>query len=158
MTAFWVMAFWGSGWGGFGGDDLDFYEGVLGERGHGYGGAGGGDDAFGGQVFGVDLVHDGEVGHALEEDGGFDYVGEVEAGFVKDSANVLEDADGLLGDASGDELAGGGVEGNLSGEEEHASDANGLRVRADGGGCFAGGDGDLSGDGHGPFSPVRAVS
>ncbi len=90
-------------WLGGDGDALDFYEGVFGEAGDLDGGAGGRGDAFGGEVFGVEGVHGGEVGHVLEEDGGFDDVGEVQAGGGEDGLEVLEDAGGLGFDAAGDE-------------------------------------------------------
>jgi hypothetical protein len=51
---------------------------------------------------GVEGVHGGEVGHVFEEDGGFDDVGEVEAGGGEDSLEVFEDAGGLGFDAAGD--------------------------------------------------------
>lgn len=96
------------------GDDFDLYKRVLGKAGDGDGGTGGWDGAFGGEVFGVDLIHGGEVAHGFEEDGGFDDVGQVEACLREDGLYVFEDADGLLGDAARDQLAGGGVEGYLA--------------------------------------------
>src|SRR5882762_5826386 len=105
----------GSGLGGLLRDHFDLDESVFGESGHGYGGAGGGYDAFGGKVFGVDLVHGGEVGHVLEEDGGLYDVNEVEAGFAEDGFEVFEHAGGLFGDAAGDEHAGGRVQSDLAG-------------------------------------------
>ena len=128
------------GAGVFFGDDFDFYEGFAGEAGYGYGGAGGGYDSVGGEDGGVDFVHRGEVFHVLEEDGGFDDVDHAEAGGFEDGGEVLEDLGGLLLDAAGDELAGGGVEGDLAGGVEGVADADGLGVGADGGGGFFGGD------------------
>ena len=99
----------------------------------------------GAKVFGVEGVHGGEVGHVFEEDGGFDDVGEVEAGGGEDGLEVFEDAGGLGCDAAGDQRAGGGVEGDLAGGVEGVADADGLGVGADGGWSGGSGDGGLGG-------------
>jgi hypothetical protein len=93
------------------GDDFDFDEGVLGEAGDFDGGAGRCDGAFGRKVLSVDGVHGGKVVHVLKKDDGFYDVGEVGSRGREDGLDVFEDTGGLIGDGSGDELAGGGIEG-----------------------------------------------
>ena len=125
------------------GDAFDFDEGVFREAGYLDGGTGGWHVAFWGEVAGVDLVHGGEVVHVLEEDGGLENVGEREVDGVEDGAEVFADALGLLGDAAFDEVAGGGVDGDLAGGVDEIADTDGLRVGADGGGSVGGGDDEL---------------
>src|SRR5690606_26898362 len=78
-------------------------------------------------------------------------VGEVEAdardvvqrtaGRLADRAQVVEGTARLGGEVTGNEFAGGRVERDLSGQEDAAAGAHGLRIRADGGGRVGGADG-----------------
>ena len=62
----------------------------------------------------------------FEEDGGLDDMDEVQARFGQDSFEILQDADGLLGDSAGDELAGHGIECDLAGGKYCVSNADSL--------------------------------
>ena len=72
---------------------------VLGQARDFDGGAGRGRGARGGKMLGVDGVHGGEVVEVLEEDGGFDDLGEAAAGGFENGFEVGEDLRGLLSDA-----------------------------------------------------------
>ena len=93
------------------GNNVDFDEHVLGEAGDLDGGAGG---RGVGEVAAVDLIHGGEVGHVLEEDGGFDDLSERAAGGLEDCGEVLQDAFGLDSDVARNDLLGSGIEGDLA--------------------------------------------
>ena len=114
----------------FGGEDFDFDEDLLGELAHGHGAAGG---EGGGERFGVNGVHGGEVTHVGKVDGGLHYVVHSEAGGFEDGLRVGETLAGLLGDPFGD-FAGRGVDGNLAGGEHEGSAVDSLAVGADGAG------------------------
>ncbi len=58
----------------------------------------------------------------------------------EDGVEILEDAVGLGADVSGDDLLGGGINGDLSGGKDQALGTNRLRVGADGFGSVVGGD------------------
>ena len=98
-----------------GGDALDFDEGVFGEGFDGHGAAGG--EGFG-KVLGVDFVHRGEVAHVGEEDGGLHDVGEAEAGGFEDGGGIFDGLFRLLLDAAFGEGAGGGIDGELTRDED----------------------------------------
>ena len=125
-------------WGVFLGDAFDFDQRILGQGGDLDGRASRRDNAHRGEVLCVNLVHGGEIGHALEENGRFDDVAQVDAGLGENGFQVFKNLPGLLLDAAGDEVACLGIGRYLAGGEEHVADANGLRVGADGGGCGAG--------------------
>ncbi len=127
------------------GDALDLDEGILGKGGDLDGGAGRRYDAFGGEETGVEDVHGGEVGHVLEEDGGFDDVGDVQVSSGEDGSEVFKDAGGLGGDSARDELAAGRIKCDLAGGVEDSTRADGLRVGADGRWRGVGGDGEIAG-------------
>src|SRR5581483_186337 len=99
------------------------------QRRDGDGGAGG----IGlGDVGLVDLVDGGEVAHAGEEDGGLDDVREREARGTEDCLQVLERLAGLRGDVAGDQLAGGGIERDLAGDEDEVAAFDRRGIGADG--------------------------
>src|SRR5271166_5371979 len=119
------------------GDNVDFDEHILGEAGDLDGGARG---RIGSKMVRVDLVHGGEVVHAFQKDGGLDHLRQRAAGGGQNARDVLQNALGLRGDVSGNELLGGGIEGDLAGEKDEAVGLDGLGVRADGFGAGGGGD------------------
>lgn len=124
-------------------DDFDFDQRIARQARDGDGRAGRSGDAFRGQVLCVDGVHGGEVLHIFEEDDGLDDAGEIAAGGDEDGFDVFEDPRGLIGDGAGDDLTGGGIEGDLSGSVEEIAKANGLGIRADSGGSVLRRDGGL---------------
>ena len=93
---------------------LDLDLGALGQVLDGEGGAG---RALAVKEGGVDLVHGAEVRDVREQHGGLDDVLEAETGLGEDGADVLEALLGLALDILGGEGAGGGVDGQLAGDE-----------------------------------------
>ena len=63
-----------------------------------------------------------------------------QAGLCQNRFDVAKGLPGLLGNAAGDKLAGGGVDGHLTGGDEKRAAVDGLRVGADGGGGLFGGN------------------
>ncbi len=109
-------------------DDFDF-SGVRapGQRGDLDGGAGG---KISGEILRVNFIHAREIREVGEENRALDHVGEGQFLIVEDGLHVLQDAVGLRLDVASDEVAGGGIEGNLAGAEEQVADADGMVVRA----------------------------
>ena len=120
-------------------DGFDFDQRVFGQTCDLDGGAGG---RVMWEESGVDGVHGGEIVHVFEEDGCFDDVTETAVAGVEDGLQVFERLGGLFGDAAGHEGRSGGIDGKLAaGEDEVAGgQADGLGVRANGGGGGVGGD------------------
>ena len=87
--------------------------------------------AEGGRVEGVEAW---EVGHVGEEDRRLHDVLPARASLLEHGGEIREDLFGLRLDIPFDDLAGGGVKGDLAGGEEEAAGERGLTVRADGGG------------------------
>lgn len=116
-------------------DDFDFHAGATRQGGDLYGGSRGEID---GEIFGVNLIHPGEVGEVGQEDGAFDDVVEGELLVVEDGFDIFENAFGLGLDVAGNKIAGGGIEGDLAGAEEQVAHANGVAVRTDGRSGFGG--------------------
>ena len=107
---------------------LDLDLGALGQVLDGEGGAG---RAVAGEKGGVDLVHRAEVRDVREQHGGLDDVLEAETGLGEDGADVLEALLCLALDILGGEGAGGGVDGQLAGDEgELAGGGDALGVGA----------------------------
>ena len=125
-------------------DGLDLHQRAPGQRTHLHGGTGG--ILALGEKLGVHRVHGGEVAHALQEHGGLDHVVHGQAGSPQNGLDIGQHLAGLLGDAAGNKLAGGGVKGHLAGGDEEAAAVDGLRVRADGGGGVGGGNDLLHGN------------
>ena len=109
-------------------DDFDFDAGGLRQAGHLDGGAGG---EIAGEIFGVDFVHAGEVREVGQEHGALHDVGEGELLVVEDGLHILQHAFGLHLDVALDEVAGRGVDGDLSGAEEQIADAHGMVIGTD---------------------------
>ena len=63
-----------------------------------------------------------------------------QAGLCQNRFDVAKGLPGLLGNAAGDKLAGGGVDGHLTGGDEKRAAVAGLRIGADGGGGLFGGN------------------
>jgi len=85
----------------------------------------------------IDGIHCREVVHVFQEDGGLEDLGETGASGFEHRLQVFEDAGGLGFDASGNNLAGGRIERNLTGGIEKVSDANGLRIGPIAAGAFS---------------------
>jgi len=115
------------------GDQIDLHRGVARQTRDLNGGAGR-------RVFtkkpGINLVHAPEFPQIPKVHGGLQNFSKVRAARFQNRGQVLEYAFGLGGDVTGDELAGGGVQGNLSGDENQISAADGLGIRANGGRCL----------------------
>src|SRR5689334_23588929 len=105
------------------GDEIDFDADVAGEARDLDGGARG---RTGREKARVNFVHFGELAHVLEKYGGADGFIERRAGGFDDGLKILQDAIGLRGDVAFDELAGGGIESDLAGNENEAVGADGL--------------------------------
>ena len=106
-------------------DDVDLHQHVLGQAGDLDGRTRG---RIGGEVAAVNFVHGGEVVHALQKDGGLDHLRQRAAGGGQNACDVLQDALGLRGDVSGDELLRVGIERDLSGEKDKSVGLDGLGV------------------------------
>ena len=119
-------------------DGLDLHQCAAGQSAHLHGGAGGILPL--GEELGVYRVHGGEVAHVLQEHGGLDHVVHGEAGGLQNGLHIGQHLTGLLGDAAGHELTGGGVKGHLTGGDKEAAAVDGLRIGADGGRGVGGGD------------------
>ena len=118
------------------GDDVDFHQHVAGQVG-GDGGAGG---LVGAEVFGVDLLHVGEVLHGAQEDGGLHHGGEVQALALEHGADVVEHLLGLLADGAVDDVIGARNERYLAGEVEEVARMDGVGVMPQRGRRIRGGD------------------
>ena len=117
-----------------GGDALDFNEGASREGLDGEGAAG---RERSGEELGVDLVHGGEIAHVGKEYRRLDDARKAEAGRFEDGPRVEQGLAGLLLDAALREGTRGGIDGELTGNENEAVAAvDSLAVRADGGRCF----------------------
>ena len=84
------------------------------------------------EILRIDFVHPGEVREVSEEHGGLYHVGEGEFLVVEDGFHVFQHALGLGFDVASDEIAIGGVDGDLTGAEQQVADAHGMVVWADG--------------------------
>ena len=102
----------------------------------------------------VNFVHGLEIGEIHEEDCGLDDVVEGQAFGFQNRSDVFHDAPGLHIDAAGNDLAGFGVERDLSGAINGRSNADGLRIGADGGGRIGSGNDFL----HAPDSSCKFIS
>ncbi len=113
-------------------EDFDLDQSIFGERSDGSGRASRGNDSLGRELPLVDRVHGGQVSHIFEEDRGFDYGSKVQTSLRQHSLDVLEDADGLLFSAAGDELLpwpGRGLPARRRAGVPHALDCLGSRDR-----------------------------
>jgi len=81
---------------------------------------------------GVDLVHQGEVGHVHQEDRGLHDGGEVGAAGAEDGPQILQHPQRLLRDAAVHQLPALGIESHLPRSEEKAVGLDPLAVRSDG--------------------------
>src|SRR5260370_7805651 len=84
------------------------------------------------EVAAVDFVHGGEISHVFEEDGAAQNFIQATARGLQNGREVLEHAVGLRAHITGDDLRGGGIDGDLSGSKDQALGSNCLRVGADG--------------------------
>ena len=109
---------------------LHFHQGSLRKGFHGNGAAG---RERGGEKLGIHLVHGAEIGHIGQKDGGFHDVAQRQAARLENGLGVGDALAGLLLDAALRECAGGGVDGQLAGnEDESGTGIDSLAVRADG--------------------------
>src|SRR5260370_20000301 len=92
------------------------------------------------EVAAIDFVHGGEISHVLEEDGAAQNLLQGTAGGLQNRGEVLQHTVGLRTYVAGDDLLGGGIDGDLSGSKDQALGPNGLRVRADSFRSLVGGD------------------
>src|SRR5437660_6105973 len=92
------------------------------------------------EVAAVDFVHGGEIPHVLEKDSAAQNFLQAAARGLQNSGEVLEDAVGLRAHIAGDDLCGGGIDGDLSGSKDQALRSNCLGVGADGSRGLLGGD------------------
>ena len=69
----------------------------------------------GARYFCVDLVHRGEIAHALQKDGRLDDVHQIQPRLRQNSLDVFADTYCLLGDTARNKLAGSRIERHLSG-------------------------------------------
>jgi 3-hydroxybutyryl-CoA dehydrogenase len=83
------------------------------------------------EIFAVDLVHLAKLVHIGEEDGGLDHVAEGHAGFLENIFQVLHHLVGLFLDVAVLQVAGGGINADLSGDEEQAGCFHPLVIRSD---------------------------
>ena len=83
------------------------------------------------EVFGIDFVHPAKIRQVGEEDGAFDDIGEREILVIEDGLDVIEDTLGLCLDVAQDQVARGGIKGNLSSAEKQVADAHGVVVGSD---------------------------
>ena len=125
-------------------DGLDLHQSALGQRSDLHSGAGG--ILTLGKELGVHRVHGGEIAHILQEHGGLDHVVHGQAGGLQNGLDIGQHLAGLLGDAAGNKLAGGGVKGHLAGRDQEAAAVDGLGIGTDGGGGIGGGNDLLHGD------------
>ena len=93
-----------------------------------------------GEVLGIDLVHGGKVVDVSQEHSGLDDVVAGQVGLSQNGLDVLQGLFGLSLNAALHQVAGGGINGQLAGQEDQAADADSLRVGADGGGGILGGN------------------
>ena len=124
-------------------DALDLHQCILRQSSDLHGRTSRRNDTVSGEGPRVYLIHRGKVAHVFQEDRGLHNIREAEPRSSEHAAQVGNDALGLLGDAACDDLAGGWVQRNLAGGKYEVARADGLRVRADGGGSVGGGNGDL---------------
>ena len=95
------------------------------------------------KILRVNFVHRGEVAEVRQEYGAFYDVGEGEFLVVENRLHVFEDAFGLRLDVAGNQVASRGFNGDLSGAKKQIANADGVIIRADGGGRFRGFDDDF---------------
>ena len=84
-----------------------------------------------GEVFGIDLVHPGEIREVRHVHCALDDIGEGQLLVVEDGLHVLQDAVGLGLDVTRDEIPGGRINGDLAGAEQQVLDAHGVIVGSD---------------------------
>ena len=97
------------------GDHLDLHEGTEGKAGDGYGGPRGFVSL---ELLFVDVIHFGEIRHALEEDGGLGHILKGEALAGEQGTDVGKDLPGLAFHVGAGNLAFGGINGDLAGAVE----------------------------------------
>src|SRR5918996_27152 len=88
------------------------------------------------EIFGIDLIHGGELGHVAQEHRRLDYLFERRAGGFQNGFQIFQDLSRLSGDSSLDQVARLGIEGNLSRRVDKTIGLDCLRIRPDGFGSF----------------------
>ena len=130
----------------FYGNGLNLTQAAFGDVLHSHAASGG----LGDEVLSVNGVERGKVCHIRQEAGGLDHFAHIGAGSFYDGPNILAALVGLGGDALG-HLAGGRVNGNLSGGDDQVTEFVALGVGADGARGVGGSNG-FHGD-----SPFRLI-
>jgi len=86
------------------------------------------------EILRVNLVHAREIAEVRQEYRGFHDIGERQMLVVQNGFDVLQHAIRLRFDVAGNQVAVLGINRDLAGAEEQVADADGVIVRADGGG------------------------
>lgn len=119
------------------GNDLDFDKSTLGKGLDGYGRAG----RIGGcEILAIHLVEDSKVGHIGHEDRDLDHLVHRRTGSLDDGLDVLEALNGLAAEVGACEVAGSGVDAQLTAGKKHAVHFDGLTVGTDGSRCILSAD------------------
>ena len=116
-------------------DGLDLHQSALGQILHSEGSTG---RLVLCEVLCVNSVHGSEISDVSQQNGGLDHIVQGVTGL---SQNVLHIGQGLVGlssDIVACELAGSGVNGDLTGDKDDVTGLNSLRIGADGSGSLGG--------------------
>ena len=119
----------------FNSNSLNFHSGGLGQGSDLIGSAG---REGSGKELSVNCVHGGKFSNICQQHGGLDHVCHGHAVFFQNCLHVGQALTGLTDDVVAGKFAGGGINGQLTGDIQGVAGSNGLGLGADCSGCIGG--------------------